>query len=191
MESKIYLKKKNGKAKNGIIYVNILGYRISTKIKCDSNKWGKGYPNRQQTLLISELKAIQKRIDEYVLTNYKTLTKENVSDLIFNRLDSNSLDNILLFDSIDKYIKSKPEYKSKFNMDIALKELKELIGNVPLSQIGSLTASKINTYFVNRNDNSNTTKTNKVKQMCTFFNYLHKYYDIPPISIKINLNSRT
>lgn len=92
---------------SGFIYIAVNGYRVSTKIKIDENKWDKGYVNRRQTVLINKLQTIEKRIlkmDVNLLSNAnlklvianKTINSTSIKDHINRWLESvlnNGFDN--------------------------------------------------------------------------------------------------
>jgi len=84
---------------SGFIYISVNGYRVSTKIKVDENKWDKGYVNRRQTVLINKLQTIEKRI---LKMDVNLLSNANLKLVVANKI----INSTSIKDYINKWLES-------------------------------------------------------------------------------------
>lgn len=159
------------------VYVTIDGKKnkYATGIECDPTKWSKGYPMRNQTLVIEQIQKIENPLNEYLAKN--DYTSHTVKQMIDELLGKSTLaEKNLIKNQITQYLASKKDVISTnhFNKIVAhLKDFEQVVKNRIVKDLDKAFFNLYHLHLAKKNLNANTLNS-YVKNVQTFINWLYE-----------------
>src|SRR5690606_3077644 len=129
--------------------VNVNGkrLRLATNIMCEPHNFEKGYPKRGQTLIIEEVRRIEKIVNEHLATdNYTVQSVREIVDVVLGKTTNSLLISKLITDYKKyKYEIKKVTQSTKDKIELHLTDFNNYMGVDGV--VKDITKDKINTYL--------------------------------------------
>jgi site-specific recombinase XerD len=172
MKARFYLR--NDKV---TVYVTIDGvkHRFSTGITCEQKNWVKGYPKRNQTLVIEQIQRIEKPLNEYLATS-SIVSPQLIKELINEVMNGKQEDKETIRGLVSLYLSERKDEVSKITyekIDLHLTNFQVFAGKLIVNDLTPTFFDKYKKHLKKKSLHVNT-KNSYIKNVQTFVNWLFK-----------------